>query len=600
MIFCGVNQLKLSNYIASFLVRQGCTPVFGYLGGAVTHLIDSFYQTDGITFIGTYHEQGAAFAAEGYARMKNDIGVAVATSGPGATNLLTGVGSAYFDSIPCLYITGQVNTYEYKGDSPVRQVGFQETDIVSIVKPITKYAVRITDPNRIRFELEKAVFFANSERKGPVLLDIPMDIQRAEIGTDTLEGYPEQKKPAAEFDLDTVVDYFVQSCRPVILAGGGVRLSGAQAALRALAEPLQIPVVSSLMGRDAYDNARENYCGMLGSYGNRYANLAAADSDFILALGTRLDTRQTGTNPASFARGAKLVRVDIDSNELEKKVKEEEYDIEMDAGTFLAQLNNSEKIHQIPRSAYQPWLDRVRGFRRRYPSYSQSTMEDPNFIMTRLSDLLGENDVVCLDVGQNQMWAAQSITVTKNQRLLICGGMGAMGFALPAAIGAYYSHTNTGRVIAIVGDGGLQMNIQELALLKRNRIPVKIIVMNNRSLGMIRHFQEMYFDGRYDGTVKDYEAPDFCKIANAYGVPSMRISGTENLSNIETLLSTDEPALIDITLPQNTHVYPKLSVGRPIEDQEPLLPRSELAENLLVKLFLNCKTNQGGGKDEPL
>jgi Thiamine pyrophosphate-requiring enzymes [acetolactate synthase, pyruvate dehydrogenase (cytochrome), glyoxylate carboligase, phosphonopyruvate decarboxylase] len=580
--FQEVNHLKVSDYIADFLARRKCTHVFGYPGGAVTYLMDSFYAADGISFIGTYHEQGSAFAAEGFARMTNDIGVAVATSGPGATNLLTGVGSAYFDSIPCLYITGQVNTYEYKGDSPVRQVGFQETDIVSIVKPITKYAVRVTDPNRIRYELEKAVSIANSGRKGPVLLDIPLDIQRTEIDEDALEGYRKPKLPTRDFDPDPVADLLLHSSRPVILAGGGIRLSSARTALKNFAEPLQIPVVSSLMGRDAYDNTCENYCGMLGSYGNRYANLAVAGSDLILALGTRLDTRQTGTDPASFAQGAKLVRVDIDPDELTKKIKAEEYGIEMDAGDFLLRLNQSEKIRGISPLTYQLWLKRIKTLQRRYPSYSEASSEDPNFILSELSGLLGDDDVVCLDVGQNQMWAAQSLTVRKNQRLLACGGMGAMGFALPAAIGAYYSHASAGRVIAIVGDGGLQMNIQELALLERNHIPIKIIVMNNRSLGMIRHFQELYFGGRYNGTVKDYKAPDFCRIADAYGIPSVRISGIGALPAVKGLLSSDGPVLIEIPLPQNTHVYPKLSVGRPIEDQEPLLPRSELAEDMLI------------------
>ncbi len=578
--------MKLSDYIAEFLASRGCSQVFGYLGGAITHLVDSFYRIDGITFLGTYHEQGAAFAAEGYARMKNDIGVAAATSGPGATNLLTGIGSAYFDSVPCLYLTGQVNTYEYKGDSPVRQVGFQETDIVSIVKPITKYAVRITDATRIRYELEKAVFLATTGRKGPVLIDIPMDIQHAKIDADALEGYCEPQPKAAEFDADAVADCFLQACRPVILVGGGIRLSGSQALLKRFAEPLQIPVVSSLMGRDAYDNTCNNYYGMLGSYGNRYANLTVANSDFILALGTRLDTRQTGTNPANFARGAKLVRVDIDRNELSKKVKQDEHGIEMDAADFLRRLLACDKIRQISPSAYQPWLERIRVFKEKYPSYSEASLHDPNFVMNEFSDLLEENDVVCLDVGQNQMWAAQSLTVKKNQRLLICGGMGAMGFALPAAIGAYYSHVNTGRIIAIAGDGGLQMNIQELALLKRNHIPVKIIVMNNHSLGMIRHFQEMYFDGRYNGTVKDYEAPDFCRIASAYDIPSARITQLHELSVVKTLLQTDGPVLVEINLPQYTHVYPKLSVGRPIEDQDPPLPRSELAENMMIKLII--------------
>lgn len=578
-----MNQLKLSDYIADFLIRRGCTHVFGYQGGAVTHLIDSFYQRHDITFIGTYHEQGAAFAAEGYARMRNDLGVAVATSGPGATNLLTGIGSAYFDSIPCLYLTGQVNTYEYKGDSPVRQVGFQETDIVSMVKPIVKYAVRITDPHQIRQELEKAVFLATAGRKGPVLLDLPMDIQRAEVEVASLEGDLQETKGTEDLCLDRVADDLLLSRRPVILAGGGIRLSGAQSALKDFAEPLQIPVVSTLMGRDAYDNKNENYCGMLGAYGNRYANLTVANSDFLLALGARLDTRQTGTNLKSFARGATLVRVDIDPNELEKKVKEDEYGIEMDVGAFLNQLNQLEKIHQISSLAYRSWLERIRDFKVRYPTFTEQNFTDPNFVMSELSKQLGENDVICLDVGQNQMWSAQSLTVTKSQRLLTCGGMGAMGFALPAAIGAYYSHVNTGNVIAIAGDGGLQMNIQELALLKRNHIPIKIIVMNNQCLGMIRHFQEMYFGGRYNGTVKDYMAPDFCRIANAYDIPSVRISSMEDLTELKAFLLIDGPALIDITLPQHTYVVPKLSVGRPIEDQDPLLSRDELAENMLVE-----------------
>lgn len=592
--------MKLSDYIASFLAERGCTHVFGYLGGAVTHLIDSFYQMDHLSFIGTYHEQGAAFAAEGYARMKNDTGVAVATSGPGATNLLTGVGSAYFDSIPCLYLTGQVNTYEYKGDSPVRQVGFQETDIVSIVKPITKYAVRITEPSKIRYELEKAVYLANSGRKGPVLLDIPMDIQRAEVDVNMLKGYFPQKEREEGFDTDYVADCLLQSCWPVLLVGGGVRSSGAQKALEEFAERLQIPVVSSLMGRDAYDNANVNYCGMIGAYGNRYANLAIANTDLILALGTRLDTRQTGTNITGFAREAKLIRVDIDRNELDKKVKENEYGIAMDVGNFLNLLNENKKIKSIQPSLYRPWLNRIQVFLEKYPSFSSQSLDDPNFIMTELSGMMGENDVICLDVGQNQMWAAQSLTITKNQRLLICGGMGAMGFSLPASIGAYYSHVNSGNVIAIVGDGGLQMNIQELELLKRNHIPIKIVVMNNHSLGMIRHFQELYFDGRYNGTVKDYEAPDFCHIASAYGIPAVRVTTLEQLRGIRNLLLSDEPVLIDIPLPQDTHVYPKLSVDRPIEDQEPLLPRTELAENMMIKLYLKSQNSEGGNGNEPL
>ncbi len=584
--------MKLSDYIAEFLAEYGCTYVFGYQGGAVTHLVDSLYRRSDLRFIAACNEQGAAFAAEGYARVRNDIGVAVATSGPGATNLITGIGSAYFDSIPCLYLTGQVNTYEYKGDLPIRQRGFQETDIVSVVTPVVKYAVRITDPKKIRYELEKAVHIANSGRKGPVLLDIPMDVQRAEVETGALEGYEETVETDDSFSPEKVVEYFRRARRPVLLAGGGVRLSGAQELFSHFAETTGIPVVSSLMGRDAYDGTHDNYFGMIGVYGNRCANLAIANSDLILALGTRLDTRQTGTNVSSFARGARLIRVDIDGNELSRKVKEDEVAIAMDAGRFLAEMRGH--IHQIPAGeyAYGPWIERVKGYRKRYPFVEKPEMPDPNYILSLISAMTEENDILCLDVGQNQMWAAQSMTVRKGQRMLISGGMGAMGFSLPAAIGASFGKRSGGAILSINGDGGLQMNIQELETVKRNRIPVKIIVMNNRCLGMIRHFQEQYFENRFCATVKDYEAPDFCRIAKAYGIAGVRVETPEELFAVRPLLESNDPVLIDIRLEQNTQVWPKLSVNRPIEDQEPLLPRTELAENMLIRLY------DGGGEND--
>ncbi|WP_444658050.1 thiamine pyrophosphate-binding protein [Caproiciproducens sp. R2] len=585
--------MKLSDYIAEFLAEYGCTYVFGYQGGAVTHLVDSLYRRSDLRFIAACNEQGAAFAAEGYARVRNDIGVAVATSGPGATNLITGIGSAYFDSIPCLYLTGQVNTYEYKGDLPIRQRGFQETDIVSVAAPVVKYAVRITDPKKIRYELEKAVHIANSGRKGPVLLDIPMDVQRAEVDARSLEEYEAAGETDESFSPEKVVEYFRRARRPVLLAGGGVRLSGAQELFSRFAETTGIPVVSSLMGRDAYDGTHDNYFGMIGVYGNRCANLAVANSDLILALGTRLDTRQTGTNVSSFARGARLIRVDIDGNELGRKVKEDEVAIAMDAGRFLAEMRGH--IHQIPEGeyAYGPWIERVKGYRKRYPFVEKPEMPDPNYILSKISAMTEENDILCLDVGQNQMWAAQSMTVRKGQRMLISGGMGAMGFSLPAAIGASFGKRSGGAVLSINGDGGLQMNIQELETVKRNRIPVKIIVMNNRCLGMIRHFQEQYFENRFCATVKDYEAPDFCRIAKAYGIAGVRVETLEELLAVRPLLESNDPVLIDIRLEQNTQVWPKLSVSRPIEDQEPLLPRTELAENMLIRLY-----DGGGGNDD--
>ncbi|WP_069998735.1 thiamine pyrophosphate-binding protein [Cellulosilyticum sp. I15G10I2] len=575
--------MKLSDYIAEFLIKNGCTHVFGYQGGAVTHLVDSLYKYKQIKFISTYHEQAAAFAAEGYARIKNSIGVAVATSGPGATNLITGVGSAYFDSVPCLYLTGQVNTYEYKNDLAIRQLGFQETDIVSIAMPITKYAVRITDPQSIRYELEKAVYTANVGRKGPVLLDIPMNIQCADVLEETLHGFEQKDCYDLDFDFETVIQYLNSSKRPVILVGGGVRISNASEVLNQVVSKLKIPVVSSLMGRDTVDNNHENYIGMIGAYGNRSANFTIANSDLIIALGTRLDTRQTGTKPENFARGAKLIRVDIDPGELDKKIKHDEVSIKAELRVFVEKLYESIERICISRGK---WLEKTKEYKRKYPTFLQENFKDPNYVMAYISKSLRPSDIICLDVGQNQMWAAQSLCLKNGQRLLTSGGMGAMGFSLPCAIGAYYSGV-CGSVFAFAGDGGIQMNIQELALIKRNRIPIKIIIMNNESLGMIRHFQEMYFEGRYCATVTDYEVPDFCKLANAYGIKSARLEKSNDFDTLEEILHNNEPMVIEIVLPKKTYVYPKLALNRPIEEQEPLLSREEFLENMIIEPAYN-------------
>ncbi|MDF2566858.1 MAG: hypothetical protein K0R90_314 [Oscillospiraceae bacterium] len=574
--------MKVSDYIASFLAQKKCTHVFGYIGGAVTHMVDSIYRQDDVKFISTYHEQAAAFAAEGYARIKNDVGVAIATSGPGATNLITGIGSAYFDSIPCVFITGQVNTYEYKGNLELRQLGFQETDIVSIVRPITKYAVRITDPDKIRFELEKAFSIALSGRRGPVLLDVPMDIQRADVEIDDMLDYEEIPDSPAVFDPLEIIDLLKESSRPAILLGGGVRLSGATELVKEFAERLQIPVVSSLMGRDAFGNSNELYFGMIGAYGNRYANLTVANSDLVLSLGTRLDTRQTGTLTESFAREARLIRVDIDQNELSHKIKDDEIAVNLDVSVFLETMLKS-NLSEFPN--YEKWHKKALNYKLKYPAFNAFDPADPNFIMHKISRQTNPNDIIVLDVGQNQMWAAQSFMLQDGQRMITSGGMGAMGFSLPAAIGAYYASEGKSNIMAITGDGGMQMNIQELALLKKNDIPIKVIVMNNQSLGMIRHFQEMYFESRYNATIIDYQAPNFINIAKGYGINAVPITSKNELLGIKNLLNHSNPLLIDIKLPQYTYVHPKLSVNHPIEDQDPPLPRKEFEKNMIVKPF---------------
>lgn len=576
-------MIKISDYVINFLLDKKIDKVFGYIGGAVAHLYHSIDQNDNIEIINCIHEQGAAFAAEGYARVTGKSGVAFATSGPGATNLITSIGSCFFDSVPTLFITGQVNTYEYKYDKPVRQIGFQETDIVSIIKPIVKYAVMLDDIKNIRYELEKAYYISQHGRKGPVLVDIPMNIQRSEVDIDALNSFFDsleykQYNQNSSYCLDEAVVMLRNSKRPVVLVGGGVRLSNAQMELLKFLETYNLPVVYSLMGKDAISDEYEYNMGLIGSYGNRYGNLTLANSDLILVIGSRLDTRQTGTSLDTFAREAKIIQVDIDSNELGSKIQVD-LKIHSDAKEFLNQINS-----QYFNVDIKDWLNHLHVYKSKFSSIVgiDNNQKIPNVVVAKIAKFL-RDEVVCVDVGQHQMWTAQSLNTKNNQRVLFSGGMGAMGFALPTAIGACIASAK--RTIVIAGDGGIQMNIQELEVLKRRNLPIKIFVLNNKNLGMVRQFQELYFDKKYLGTVNDYSVPDLVKVAQAYGLKARLITDIENIEvELEKIFSEDSPELITIELPeQMTTVEPKLIVNKPIEDMHPFLNKDELHSLMITK-----------------
>ncbi|CAH1208473.1 Acetolactate synthase isozyme 2 large subunit [Paenibacillus allorhizoplanae] len=583
--------MKLSDYVIDFVAEEGVSHVFEFIGGAIAHLLDSVYLRDDIHCISVRHEQAAAFAAEAYARLNGKLGVAMATSGPGALNLVTGIGSCYFDSVPCLFITGQVNTYEYKFDRPVRQIGFQETDIVSVVKSLTKYAELVTDPLMIKYHLEKAVFLAQNGRPGPVLIDIPMNLQRENINPEMLLSFyntaehkellSEFKKSVTDEELNEILQLIADAERPVILAGGGVRIANAAEELQHLVKLTGIPVVSSLMGLDVIPHTNEKFVGLIGSYGNRYSNLVLANSDLILILGSRLDSRQTGTRPDTFGRAAKKIHVDADFNELNAKIKVD-LAIQTDVKSFLISLNDKLKEYQKP--TYLNWNETIRKLKVKFPTRCYESPQeniDPNLFMELLSSNSSEGDVICLDVGQHQMWASQSFKLKNNQRLLNSGGMGAMGFALPAAIGA--SLVDENRVIVIAGDGGIQVNIQEFDTIAKHNLPIKIFVMDNNCLGMVRQFQDLYFDGRKQSTV--YSSPNLLAIARAYNIPSFHIATMDEAeSMIEEAFGIEGPTFITVALEQNTTVNPKLVVNRPIEDMSPHLERNELRELMLIDL----------------
>jgi len=577
-------MIKVSDFVIEFLIEKDINKVFGYIGGAVAHLYHSIDKYENIEMVNCIHEQGAGFASEGYSRVTGKSGVAMATSGPGATNLITPIGSCFFDSVPTLFITGQVNTYEYKYEKPVRQIGFQETDIVSIVKPITKYAVMINEVNEIRYELEKAYYISQHNRKGPVLVDIPMDIQRNEVDISTLKSFINSKEHKDLEKLNTdnkikdVINFLNKSKRAVVLVGGGVRLSNAQEELQDWLETYNIPVVYSLLGKDAISEEYHLNMGLIGSYGNRYGNLTLANSDLIIVLGSRLDTRQTGTNLDTFAREAKIIQVDIDNDELGSKI---DIDIEINSNilNFISELK-SKKL-EIDTTE---WLITLKRYKNEFSSIIgiDKKIKVPNLIISKISKCL-KDEVVTVDVGQHQMWTAQSLDTKKNQQVLFSGGMGAMGFAIPSAIGA--SIASNKRVIAIAGDGGIQMNIQELEVIKRRQLPIKIFILNNQNLGMVRQFQELYFDQKYSGTINDYSVPNLVEIAQAYCLKARNIDDLNNIdSELEDIFSTNEPELINIILDKKmTSVEPKLIVNKPIEDMHPFIERNHLESLMIIE-----------------
>ncbi|MGJ0342185.1 thiamine pyrophosphate-binding protein [Aliarcobacter cryaerophilus] len=582
-------NIKISDYIIEFLLSKNINKTFGYIGGAIAHIYHSIDKYKEMEIINCIHEQGAGFAAEGYARITGKSGVAFATSGPGATNLITPIGSCYFDSVPTMFITGQVNTYEYKYDKPVRQIGFQETDIVSIIRPIVKYAVMVDKVEDIRYELEKAYYLSQEGRKGPVLVDIPMNIQRTEVDISSLksffnsnEYFELENNKKEKNNIAEVINLLKESKRPIVLIGGGVRLSNANVELLNYVEKYSIPVVYSLMGKDAISEDYKYNLGLIGSYGNRYGNLALANSDLILVLGSRLDTRQTGTSLDTFAREAKIIQVDVDKNELGSKIKID-IEINSDVKDFITTLNK----YEINIDTTE-WLKKLKEYKNKFSSTVgiDNNLKIPNYVVSIISKYLQDEDI-CVDVGQHQMWTAQSLNIKATQRVLFSGGMGAMGFALPASIGACIGSNK--RTVVIAGDGGIQMNIQELEVINRRKLPIKIFVLNNKNLGMVRQFQELYFDKKYLGTIDDYSVPNLVEITKAYGIKARKIDNISKLEiELKDIFSSNEPELINIELPvEMTTVEPKLIVNKPIEDMHPFISKDELSSLMIIKPLEN-------------
>lgn len=568
--------MKASDYIVSFLEKNGINTVFGYIGGMITHLVDSLGKSETVRYVQTYHEQTASMAAEGYALESGKLGVAIATSGPGATNMITGIADAYFGNIPVLYITGQVNTFEYKYDKPIRQQGFQETDVVSIVKPITKYAVMVDDADNLCYELEKAVHIANTGRKGPVLIDLPMNISRADIDVDSLKHFIPDYKSSTKYDLSDLKQAIKESKRPMVLVGGGCLNVSKE--LEAFVKKYNLPIVVSLMGKGIIDETYYNYMGMIGSYGNRCANLSLANVDLLIALGTRLDTRQTGAKIDGFMPNGKIIHVDIDNSELECHRIENRIKLNMDVADYLSAMEMENLEFSIDENWYI-WLKNTK------LKYNQDREVErfvenkaPYKVMQELSRITKEGDIMTVDIGQNQMWAAQTIFMKKNQRFVTSGGLAPMGFSLPVAVGMAFANPNK-EVYCINGDGGFHMALQSLLLISQYNLNVKVVVMNNLSLGMITQFQHLYFDDRMVGTTEEggYWLPSIENIAKAYNLPYYQVDGNKPEFPKDI---TGKGCIIDCIIGNSTVVCPKLEFDKPIYNMLPLLNEDELSTAL--------------------
>ena len=555
-------MIKGARILLECLSRLGINEIFGYPGGAVIPIYDELYSFKEIKHYFARHEQGAVHEADGYARSTGKVGACLATSGPGATNLVTGIMTAHMDSIPLLVITGQVSS------SLLGKDAFQESDIVGITVPITKNNYLVQDIKDLPRILKEAYYIASTGRPGPVLVDIPRDIQLQEIPYDefnkiyenhfSLEGY----NPVYEGhkgQIKTAIKMIKDSKKPLIIAGAGILKAHAYEELKEFVEKTNIPVAMTLLGLGSFPGNHELALGMIGMHGTTYANYAANEADLIIAAGMRFDDRVTG-NPQKFVPNAKIIHIDIDPAEIGKN-KLIDVPIVGDLKNVLTDLNE-----KAPKASHDEWLKQIKKWKKEYSLTYRKTEDDiliPQEILSEIDKITKGNVIVATDVGQHQMWTAQYLTFNNPYSILTSGGAGTMGFGLPAAIGAQVANPNK-KVLAVVGDGGFQMTFQELMLIKEYNLPVKIFIINNSYLGMVRQWQELFHEKRYSSVDLSYN-PDFIKIGEAYGIKSIQLTNKKDLKkHLKKILESDEAVLVECIVEKEENVYPMIPAGKDV------------------------------------
>ncbi len=595
-------RMRVADYIAQFIEHYGVKDVFLLSGGGIMHLTDGLACNNNINVVCFHHEQAAAMALDAYSRITGHFAVGYFTTGPGATNAVTGLAGAWLDSVPCLFISGQVKRKEAtfnSGIKGIRQIGVQEINIIPIVKSITKYRAMVNIPEDIRYHLEKSVFIAKNGRPGPVWLDIPLDVQGACIETENLRRYsPRIKKSIAPDALfDTLAHFLKESRRPVILAGQGIRISGAIEQLLKCTGKHNIPVITSYLGIDNIDSGSRNYIGRIGIKGDRAGNLAVQNSDLLLVIGSSLPVAEIGYEYDQFARSAKKVVVDIDATAHMKNTIVIDLLFECDAKIFIEKL--SQILIQQGMGYSNEWLDQCIFWRNKYPVClpEYSALKDKvnlYYFIDRLCQKLNSDDIIVTDAGSAFYAGSQAVKIKQGMRYITSGGFATMGFSIPASIGASVAAGNR-RVMCITGDGSFQLNIQELQTIVHHQYPIKMFIFNNEGYLSIRTTQSRFFENRLigEGCTSGVSFPDLQRIALAYGIPFCRVQNNNELEPVlEKVITSDGPVICEIMTPCNQEMIPTVSsqkredgsmISKPLEDMYPFLDREEFLSNMLIK-----------------
>ncbi len=548
-------QLNGSQIMIECLLEQGVDTIFGYPGGAILNVYDELYRyQDRIRHVLTSHEQGAAHAADGYARATGKVGVCMATSGPGATNLVTGIATAYMDSVPMVAITCNVTLPLLGKDS------FQEVDIAGVTMPVTKHSFIVKDVNNLAAVMRRAFKIAQTGRPGPVLVDVTKDVTGAlaEFTPQTPEIIQRQVDTIDQNDIEAVIKVIKEAEKPMIFVGGGAVISGAEKELSEFVKKVDAPVTDTLMGKGAYDGTEDYYTGMLGMHGTKTANLSVTECDLLLVLGARFSDRVTG-NAKKFAYHAKIVHIDIDPAEINKNIQVD-YSIIGDLKSVLEILNK-----KLEQQFHKAWIDKVMARKEAMPMVYHSDVLTGPYVIERISEITNNEAIITTDVGQHQMWAAQYYKYRSPRHLLTSGGMGTMGYGLGACIGAKIGMPEK-TVINIAGDGCFRMNMNEIATATRYDIPIIQIVFNNHALGMVRQWQTLFYGKRYSSTILE-DKVDYCKLSEAMGAKAIRVTRKEEVDDaIRTAIEAKEPVVIEVVIDHDDKVWPMVAPGAAIEE----------------------------------